>query len=84
MAPNPIEGIRRLAAIVLALIVVGVFLFFVNAYVPMAQSIKDILNIVVVVATCIFVLQAFGIWPAVRRLWADLTTRMFPPSRPVA
>lgn len=80
MYPTPYPGIRRFVMVVAALIAIGVFLWFVNAYVPMAQSIKDILNIVVVVATCVFVLQAaFGIWPAVRRFFADLTTRVLPP-----
>lgn len=65
--------------VVAALIAIGVFLWFVNAYVPMAQSIKDILNVVVFIATCVFVLQSFGIWPTVRRFFADLTTRRLPP-----
>ncbi len=79
MSNNVPENVRRLSAVVLGLIVVGVFLWFVNAYVPMAQSIKDILNIVVVIATCIFVLQAVGLWSAVMRLWTNLTGRILPP-----
>jgi hypothetical protein len=48
--------------IVIALIVVGVALYLINAYIPMASSIKSILNVVVVVAVCIWVLQVAGIW----------------------
>ncbi len=48
--------------LVIALIVVGVLLYLVNRYIPMASSIKTILNVVVVVAVCVWVLQATGIW----------------------
>lgn len=48
--------------IVIALIVVGVALWLINTYIPMASSIKTILNVVVVVATVVWVLQAVGIW----------------------
>ena len=48
--------------LVIALIVVGVGLYLINRYIPMASSIKTILNVVVVVAVCIWVLQAVGIW----------------------
>jgi hypothetical protein len=48
--------------IVLVLMLVGVALWVINTYIPMAGSIKAILNAVVVVVVCIWVLQAFGIW----------------------
>jgi hypothetical protein len=48
--------------IVVALIVVGVALWLINNYIPMAASIKTILNIVVVVSVAIWVLQAVGMW----------------------
>lgn len=48
--------------IVLALIVVGVALWLINRFIPMASSIKTILNVVVVVAVCVWVLQATGLW----------------------
>ena len=53
--------------LVFALIVVGVALWLINRYIPMASSIKTILNVVVVVAVGVWVLQAVG-------LWGDLTT----------
>ena len=71
--------IRRVINVCLALIVVGVFLWAVNLYVPMAQSIKDILNVFVVLATIVFVLRAIGLWSAVLRLWHDVTARHLPP-----
>jgi len=48
--------------IVVVLIVIGVALWLVNSYIPMASSIKSILNVVVVVAVLVWVLQAFGLW----------------------
>ena len=48
--------------IVIVLIVVGVLLSLVNRYIPMASSIRTILNVFVVVVTCVWVLQAMGIW----------------------
>ena len=44
------------------LIVVGVLLWLVNRFIPMASSIKAILNAVVVIAVGIWVLKAVGLW----------------------
>ncbi len=46
---------------VLTLIVVGVLLWLVNTYIPMAASIKKILNILVVVAVILWLLYGFGV-----------------------
>ena len=51
-----------LVSLVVALIVVGVALWLINTYIPMASSIKSILNVVVVVAVVVWVLQAVGLW----------------------
>jgi hypothetical protein len=48
--------------IVLVLIVIGVLLWLVNNYIPMASPIKTIINIVVVVAVVIWLLRVFGVW----------------------
>jgi predicted membrane protein len=48
--------------IVVALIVVGVALWLINRFIPMASSIKAILNVVVVVAVCVWVLRSAGLW----------------------
>src|SRR5205085_12188542 len=46
--------------VVLALIIVGMGLWLINAYIPMAMSIKRILNVVVVIAVCVWLLQITG------------------------
>src|SRR2546425_5729941 len=46
--------VMPLITIVLVLIVVGVILWLINNYIPMAGSIKAILNVVVVVAVAIW------------------------------
>ena len=47
--------------VVLVLVVIGVVLWLINTYVPMAASIKKILNVVVIVVVIIWLLNAFGI-----------------------
>ena len=51
--------------IVVVLIVVGVVLHLINRYLPMASSIKTILNVVVIVVVCVWLLQATGMWASV-------------------
>ena len=46
--------------LVLILIVIGVGLYLLNRYVPMAAPIKNIINIVVVVAVILWVLSLLG------------------------
>lgn len=50
-----------LITVVLTLIVVGVLLWLVNTYIPMAAPIKTILNIVVIVAVVLWLLYGFNI-----------------------
>jgi len=50
-----------LIQIVLLLIVVGVILWLINQFIPVAASIKSILNAVVVIAVIIWLLNVFGI-----------------------
>ena len=47
--------------LVVVLIVIGVLLWLVNAYIPMDRKIKNILNIAVVIAVVVWLLQAFGV-----------------------
>jgi predicted membrane protein len=51
-----------LLSLVIALVVVGVGLWLINSFIPMASSIKTILNVVVVVAVGIWVLKSVGLW----------------------
>jgi hypothetical protein len=50
-----------LLQVVLTLIVVGVLLWLVNRFIPMAGSIKSILNAVVVIAVVLWLLNIFGL-----------------------
>ena len=45
---------------VMALITVGVLLWLVNRFIPMASSIKSILNAVVVIGVVLWLLDIFG------------------------
>ena len=47
--------------IVIILVVVGVALWAINKYIPMAAPMKTILNIVVVIVVCLWLLQVFGV-----------------------
>jgi hypothetical protein len=51
-----------LIEIVIVLIVVGVLLWLVNTYIPMAGPIKSLLNAVVVIVMVVWVLKIFGLW----------------------
>ncbi len=50
-----------LIQVVLVLIVVGVVLWLINRFIPMAGSIKSILNAVVVIAVVLWLLNVFGL-----------------------
>lgn len=45
--------------VVIVLIVVGVLLWLVNAYIPMDEQIKRILNVVVIIAIVLWLLSLF-------------------------
>ena len=47
--------------VVLTLIVVGVVLWLINAYIPMQATIKKIINIVVVIVVILWLLNGFGV-----------------------
>ena len=47
--------------LVVVLVVVGVLLWLVNSYIPMAGSIKSILNAVVIIAVVLWLLSVFGL-----------------------
>jgi hypothetical protein len=49
-----------LFSLAITLIVVGVLLWLVNAYIPMDGKIKKILNIVVLICVVMWLLFAFG------------------------
>ena len=47
------------------LIVVGLVMWLINTYIPMAGAIKSLLNIVVFVVVLIWLLQTFGLIGAI-------------------
>jgi hypothetical protein len=50
-----------LIQVVVVLIVVGVVLWLINRFIPMAGSIKKILNAVVVIGVVLWLLSVFGV-----------------------
>lgn len=60
--------VMPLIQVLLVLIVVGVLLWLVNTYVPMAGPIKSILNAVVVIVVVIWLLNVFGLMENVTKL----------------
>ncbi len=47
--------------ILIVLVVIGTVLYLVNAYVPMAPPIKTVINVLVVLGLCVWLLRAFGV-----------------------
>jgi hypothetical protein len=47
--------------VVVVLVVVGVILWLINNYIPMAGSIKSILNGVVIIVVVLWLLSVFGL-----------------------
>lgn len=48
-------------SIIVVLVILGLVLYLVEAYVPMSQPIKTVLRVVVVLCLCLWLLSAFGI-----------------------
>jgi hypothetical protein len=57
-----------LLQIVMVLVVVGVLLWLVNRFIPMAGSIKSILNAVVVICVVLWLLNIFGLFNSLSRI----------------
>lgn len=55
-----------LVSLIVGLILVGVALWLVNSMIPMDARIKQILNVVVVIAVVLWLLSAFGVLGGVR------------------
>jgi hypothetical protein len=56
-----------LVNVVVTLIVVGILLWLINRFIPMAGSIKSILNAVVVIVVVLWLLNVFGVLSSVNR-----------------
>ncbi|MGD0457246.1 MAG: Thivi_2564 family membrane protein [Terriglobia bacterium] len=57
-----------LVQVLVVLIVVGVLLWLVNSFIPMAGSIKSILNAVVVILVVLWLLNVFGVMHSLSRI----------------
>lgn len=50
-----------IVSVLVILVVVGVALYLINNYVPMAPPIKTVVNVLVVLMLCVWLLSVFGI-----------------------
>lgn len=50
-----------LISLVVTLVIVGLLLWALNSVVPMDATIRKIINVVVIVAVCLWLLSAFGL-----------------------
>ena len=51
-----------LIQVLVVLVVIGLLLWLVNTYVPLAAPFKTIINVVAVIATVLWLLNVFGIF----------------------
>jgi len=47
--------------ILVTLVIIGVILWLVNTYIPMAPQIRTVINVVIVLMLCIWLLNIFGL-----------------------
>ena len=57
-----------LLTVIIVIVAVGAGLWAVNTYIPMDKKVKGILNIVVVVVLCLWLLHAFGVIDSLRSI----------------
>ena len=57
-----------LLQVLMVLVVVGVLLWLVNSFIPMAGSIKSILSAVVVIAVVLWLMNIFGLMHSLSRI----------------
>jgi len=57
-----------LIEVVIVLIAVGVVLWLINTYIPMAAAVKSLLNAVVVIVLIVWLLKVFGLWSHITHL----------------
>ena len=54
-------GMNELLNLIALIIVFGVALWLINAFIPMPSAIKSLLNVLVLIVLIIYILQFFGI-----------------------
>lgn len=60
--PTGGSQIMTLIGLIVVLVIVGLLMYLINAFIPMDASIKRLLNVVVIVFLIIWLLQAFGLF----------------------
>ena len=48
-------------AVIVTLVIIGVCLYLVEAYIPMSPPIKTVIRVVIVLMVCLWLLNLFGI-----------------------
>lgn len=56
------SNLMPIISIIVVLIIVGVLLWLVNTYIPMARPIKTIINVVAVIFVILWLLSLFGVF----------------------
>jgi len=51
-----------LMAMVIALVVLGIVLWLINAYLPVDATVKKIINILVILVVVVWILKELGAW----------------------
>lgn len=49
-------------SLIVTLIIIGVLLYLLNSLIPMDARIKTIINVIVIVAVCLWLLEGFGLF----------------------
>ncbi len=55
-------------SLLIVLVIIGVCLYLVENYIPMAAPIKTVIRVIVVLVLVLWLLQAFGLWSGNLRL----------------
>jgi hypothetical protein len=51
-----------LISLIISLVVVGLILWLINTYLPIDPKIKTIINVIVLMVVCLWLLQVFGVF----------------------
>ena len=51
-----------LISVVVVLVIIGVALYLIETYVPMAAPFKVVIRVVVILGLVLYLLRAFGLW----------------------
>lgn len=49
-------------SVIITIVLIGVIMWAVNAYIPMSEPLKKILNVVVVILVILWLLSVFGVY----------------------